>query len=103
MGRTMGARSWQRKRRSGNGGRSSSRVTRRHSRATEFSEVVSRSARRGLPEVGTTRRMVSAFAISQPGVVKHECGARARDAEKLAQAKRAIEDMLERRQAQSNS
>jgi hypothetical protein len=27
----------------------------------------------------------------------------ARDAEKLAQAKRAIEDMLERRQAQSNS
>jgi molybdopterin-biosynthesis enzyme MoeA-like protein len=28
---------------------------------------------------------------------------RARDAQKLAQAKRAIEDMLERRQAQSNS
>jgi hypothetical protein len=34
---------------------------------------------------------------------QQECGARARDAGKLAQAKRAIEDMLERRQAQSNS
>jgi len=34
---------------------------------------------------------------------QQECGARARDAPRLAQAKRAIEDMLERRQAQSNS
>jgi hypothetical protein len=72
-----------------------------------LSETVRADAREGdigmqLGEVAKANPAVAIGSSPFFNPQQHECGARARDAEKLAQAKRAIEDMLERRQAQSN-
>jgi molybdopterin-biosynthesis enzyme MoeA-like protein len=73
-----------------------------------LSETVRADAREGdigmqLGEVAKANPAVAIGSSPFFNPQQHECGARARDAEKLVQAKRAIEDMLERRQAQSNS